>query len=254
VNDHVSRHHLERWAVDGQRAALPLEQRAHMAACDYCRMRERKLNAARERFLAEHPAEDFARAVMSQAAVRNAAPRFAKAARVFASVAGLLAAAAAALLYWADTPTSPAIRLKGGVALQAVAKHGDKLRVIRDGDSLFAGDQLAFAYGLDHPRHLLLLGVDDGATITRYFPAADSRAAPLPATHRAQLPIGIELDARSGEERLYALFSDAVLDEAAARRALLRALAAAQAKRGGIATMAEIDLPAQQVSVWFRKP
>jgi hypothetical protein len=112
---------------------------------------------------------------------------------------------------------------------------------------------LAFVYSLDRPRHLLLLGIDDAGTVTRYFPAQGTGGAPLAASPHAQLPVGIELDARKGEERLYGLFSDSVLDEAEARRALTQALSRARTHGAGIPSMGEVDLPVRAVSVWFRK-
>ena len=68
------------------------------------------------------------------------------------------------------------------------------------------------------------------------------------------LPIGMELDHEPGVERLFAFFSDAPLDEAAARAAVSRGLARARASGAGLVALRRIDLPVDQFSVWFRKP
>jgi hypothetical protein len=258
VITHLCRHQLEQLVANDLRATVHPALRVHLAACDPCSMRKRALEAARARFLAAYPAADFARAVVEQAAQPEPPPRRRwqgwSAPGVLASAAGSLAIGAAALLWFSRAPAPPAIRLKGGVSLQAFAKHAGRTSALRDGDALAPGDQLAFEYALDRPRYLLLLGIDDAGAITRYFPADSSGAAPLAATPRAQLPVGIELDARKGQERLYALFSAAALDEAEARGALIQALFAAHAHGAAIAALRELDLPAHQVTIWFRKP
>jgi hypothetical protein len=257
VSDHLPRHHLERLIADDPRLSVRPELQMHLASCHQCATRKRLLEAATARFLSVHPATDFVRAVLARATapgpVQRRAPRVWKARPMLAAGLGLLAAAAA-VLSLDRMPGTPDIRLKGGVALQAIAMHGGTTRPLRDGDALSVGDQIAFEYALDRPRHLLLLGIDDEASVTRYFPVDGSRATPLGATRRAQLPIGIQLDAHRGEERLYALFSETALDERAVRAALARALAAQTQRGGGIATMEAIDVPARHVSVWFRKP
>jgi hypothetical protein len=221
-------------------------------------MRKRALEAAQRRYLGEHPAADFARLVAAHATEPE--PPLAqrwhgwRSARVLGPAAGILTLAALAMVWLARAPTPAAIRWKGSVSLQAFAKHAGHTALLRDGQDLAPRDQLAFAYALDRPRYLLLLGVDDAGEITRYFPADGAARAPLAATPRAQLPLGIELDARRGRERLYALFSDVALDETAARRALTGALVRARAHGEGVEQLGEIDLPAQQISVWFRKP
>lgn len=258
MTDHVPRHRLEQLVADAPRAPIHPALRVHLAACDHCSTRKRALEAAQRRYLSAHPAADFARVVVARAAQPEPPnpSRWHKwrRARVLAPAAGLMALAALASVWLAGAPAPAAIRWKGGVSLQAFAKHAGQTTALRDGDALAARDQLAFTYALDRPRYLLLLGIDDAGAITRYFPADGLQIGPLAATPRAQLPIGIELDATKGKERLYALFSEVVLDEAAARRALAQALVRARARGAGVEQLSEIELPAHQVSVWFRKP
>jgi hypothetical protein len=180
-----------------------------------------------------------------------------------AGAAGSMVVAAALLLWFGrhtlDGATAPDIRLKGGVSLRVLAKHGDRVVQLSDGDALLPGDELAFEYAIDRPQYVQLLGIDDSGTVTRYFPQSGTPDAtsPIRVSRRAQLPVGIQLDARKGEERLYAVFSDTLLGEAEVRAALMRALESARANGGGIATLPPVgglDLAAQPISIWFRKP
>jgi hypothetical protein len=256
VTEHLARHQLEELIAEDPRAST---LRAHVASCDHCAARQRTLTAAKARYLAALPALDFARSVIAQAersepAVRTRSRTW-KQPLVYAPALGLLALAAVAMLWIAGAPGGSEIRMKGSASLWTVAKHGSTQSVLRDGDALVPGDQIAFEYALDRPRFLLLLGIDDAGAVTRYFPGAEPRADRLAAATRTQLPIGIELDARKGEERLYALFSEEPLDEVQARNALERALnPIGGGAVGRIARMGELDLPAIQRSIWFRKP
>jgi hypothetical protein len=265
VNQHLVRHQLERLAAGDPHAPVAPALRVHVAGCDHCTTRLRALQASKTRFLSRNPAEEFARATFARAEVPAPVvePRPWASKRMVAAATSGIAIAAVLLLWvgrntWDGTSgaTTSEIRLKGGVSLQVVAKHGDRMLRLHDGDALFPGDELAFEYSVDRPKYVLLLGIDDSGAITRYFPQAGTPEAtsPVRASPRAQLPIGIQLDARKGEERLYALFSDALLDEVAVRAALTRALESARASGGGIAALPPVELEAQAISIWFRKP
>lgn len=257
MTSHLTRRQLEQLVVDDPRAPVPPVLRVHLAGCDRCSVRRLALDAARSRFLATYPAVEFARIVVARAATPvPAAPPRRRTRPMIAPAVGVFALAAAALLWLYPAAERGAIRSKGGVSLEVIAKRGAIQSPLVDGDALSPGDQLAFSYSLDRSRHLLLFGVDETGEITRYFPSASASDASLTATPRAQLPIGIELDARRGDERLYALFSELALDEADVRNAVLRELAAVRARGGGIGAMREIDLsrPVSQITVWFHKP
>jgi hypothetical protein len=253
LTGHLTRRQLEQLVVDDPRAPVPPVLRVHLAGCDRCGVRRVALDAARSRFLATYPAAEFARAVVARAEIPPpVAPKRRRTWQMIAPAAGVVALAAAVLVWLHPAPEPRAVRSKGGVSLEVIARRGAIQSPLRDGEALSPGDQLAFSYTLDQPRYLLLLGVDDAGEITRYF-AADDALAVAP---RAQLPTGIELDARKGDERLYALFSEVALDEAVVRHAITRELAAVRAYGHGIAAMRAIDLqpPVHQITLWFRKP
>jgi len=261
MTEHVSRHHLEELIARSTRAGRAstrqeLQAEAHVLSCDVCTTRRRSIETARAALLARVPAEDFARATLARSAAeeRSTSAGSARRAKVLRwSVTGGALAVAAACLLWIQRPVplapSEGIRFKGTAALEVFVKRGQRVATVHDGEALAAGDQLGFVYTLSEPRHLLLLSIDDTGAISRYYPVdAGSRA--LPAGARVQLELAVELDGHRGEERLVALFADTPLDENAARRAL----GAAFQRDGGLTTLEAIDVPAQQASVWFRKP
>ena len=264
MNEHLPRHMLERLLVDDPGDAVPPDGRAHLASCRHCAERLGALARARAEYAALRPAARFASAVLAQTSqtaqtAQSAAPARQptwQGLRWPAAVA--LAALAALALRPALSPSERAdqIRYKGAPAqLQVYVRHAGETRALRAGEALSEGDQLAFTYTLPQPQHLLLFGIDDEGTISRYFP--EPRLAPtavLPAGSARQLPVGIQLDARRGRERLVALFSATPLEEARARAALSAELRALRARGGGIADLRELSLPATQFSVWFEKP
>lgn len=264
MTEHLSRHYLEHVIASEARSGprppsrAELQAQAHVLSCDVCTTRKRSIETARARFLALAPAAPFAHATLARAAnaPHPASLDRSSRRRIGAFVVGgtALALAAAALLIAVRAPGPETIRLKGTVALQAFVKRGQRIEPIQDGDALRGGDQLGFVYTLNEPRHLLLLGIDEHGSITRYFPAQGAASAPLSPGVRRQLPIAIELDAQRGQERLFALFSDTPADEPVARRALTAALERARREGRGLRELTHVDLPVQQASLWYQKP
>jgi hypothetical protein len=256
VTGHLTRRELEQLVAEDPQFPVAPALRVHVSGCDRCNVRRLALHGSRARYLAAHPATDFAQAVAARAAASTSVAPIRRKPPVFALSAGALALTAAALVWFRPVAPPAAIRLKGGASLEVIASHAGRQRSLRDGDALSPGDQLAFAYVLDRPRHLLLVDVDDAGVMTRYFPNDDVRESSLPASPRAQLPVGIELDAQPGDERVYALFSDAPLDETVVENAVRRGLAAKRADGDGIAELQELDLPVSvdQQTIWFHKP
>jgi hypothetical protein len=257
MTKHVARHRLERLVAAGPNPAAEAATRVHIASCDPCAVRKRAFDRAREEYLRAHPPDAFAQAVMARAQRAEATPARAWRWSRVGALVGLAAAAALgviALQRRLPDASTDAIRPEGTVSFQVQARSGDRTFALHDGATLAPGDQLAFTYSLTEPRHLLLLGVDDAGTVTRYFPPAGESGRPLGKTDGAQLPVGVELDARRGRERMFALFSQAPFDESAVRLAIARALARAQAGGAGIEALPELDVDAEQVRVWFQKP
>lgn len=269
MTEHPPRHQLEDFLADAARVSRASELRAHLAVCERCSERLRNMEGARAAFAREQSASDFARKVMAArpesrpgCARAGAFARKGMATRrtalrrgyAWATASGALALAAVAMLALPDS-SDDAIRYRGtSVSLQAYVQHGTGVHALRDGEALPGGTQLAFAYALSEPQHLLLFGIDDAGTITRYFPDSSiAQPSALPAGAKRQLPVGIELDARRGRERLIALFSTEPLDREAARGALESAWRQVRAHGKDISEPLELALPAKQISLWFDK-
>ena len=174
----------------------------------------------------------------------------------WAALGGALALAAVAV-FALRAPLQPRIRYRsaGDISLQAYVRSASGVRPLRNGAALAGGTQLAFTSTLRQPGHLLLYGIDDAGTITRYFPDGDIvQSSALAAGAARQLPVGIELDARRGRERRVALFSAAPLDETSARAALAVAWHEARAHGNADSEPLQLALPAQQISLWIAKP
>jgi len=256
---HMPRHLLETLAVDGDLAHAP-EARRHVAGCSICTSRLAEIASARAAYLAAYPADVFARQVTARAertrrlsvaghdlgsTVRAARHRW------LAGLGGLVLALSAVALYVAPGGLAPdEIRLKGPVSWSVFAQRGARTWALSEGETLQAGDRLAFAYALPRARYLVLLGIDDAGTITPYGPEG---APPLRLSQgQGRVPFAIELDARPGEEQLLALLSENPLDVAVARQTLTTAAASARAQHRRIGPD-DLNLPAEILTLAFKK-
>ena len=247
---HTPRHLLETLAASADPSHAPAA-RQHVATCQLCKLRLDGITRAADAYLASYPADNFAHQVAVRARRAEQRPTVPRR-RLFAGL-GVLAMAAGAVALWVRLAprTLDEIRYKGGGVTWAVfAKRGDRTWAVSDGESLRPGDRLAFTTYSPQDRFLLMFGIDDADTIVQYGPQG-STPLRLPRG-QGSVPFAIELDARPGEERLFALFSQAPLDAAEAKRAL--AAAAARARRESRwVTAADLTLPAEITSFGFKK-
>jgi hypothetical protein len=259
---HTPRHLLEMLAATGDPEHAP-EARQHIASCQTCSSRFTNITRGRVAYLAAYPADDFARQVAARAerARRPAAAapadgrepsRQRPMRRRWLAGVGAVALAMGAVALFALRPRgiSEEIRLKGGATWSVFVKRGARTWPAQEGESLKTSDRLAFAYSLADDRYFLLFGVDDAGTTVQY--GAEGAQLLLLRRGRGELPFGIELDARTGEERLFALFSRAPLDVATARVALAAAIARARAERRPV-TGAELKTGAEILTFGFKK-
>ncbi|HET6332610.1 MAG TPA: DUF4384 domain-containing protein [Polyangiales bacterium] len=255
--NHLPRHQLERLAAEDPDARVRPVLRVHVAACDLCQTRLRALHAAKSRFLAAYSSSEFARDTFAFAGPLPPARELRDWSRELRVLmyAGLVAVFATAFLWYGHEAAANWVRVQGGTSFRVFAVHAGRERRLLDGDELTTGDELAFEYSLDRPRHLLLLGVDDTGSIRRYYPPAEAAGSDtlLAASTRSKLPARVALDARVGEERLYALFSDSPVSESDARLGVSRAVGAAWATGRRLEKAPSLELPVQAISVWFRK-
>lgn len=272
--EHLSRVAIERsLARDHSQLDSDAE---HLRACRECRDRKGAILAERAAYLQRFPATEFARGVLAKATGREPARRRGWRARAIPAWTAAAALAAGLVAVWQrqalvpepraldPRPDEPShmsapngageIRTKGTASrLDAYVRREGVTQPLRNGETLAKGDPLAFTVTLTEPRYLLLLGVDTGGGVTRYYPPPDvPPAGPLPAG-RAQLDVGVELDDSRGDERVIALFSRAPLDEAAVRRRIAAVWAQARSAPGAPPRPLPLELGAEQTEVWFRK-
>jgi hypothetical protein len=257
---HPPRHLLETLAVDQDPSHAP-EARQHLAGCRDCRSRLDDIAQARAAYLGAYPAADFARQVTARAerarrataaAVTGERSAAAWGRRLWlAGAGGLVLALGAVVLFAIPSARAPdEIRLKGGVTWSVFASRATRTWPVTDGETLKAGDRLAFAYSVPQDRYLVLLGIDDAGTIAPYGPVGSPVRLPR---GQGRVPFAIELDGRPGEEQLIALFSHNPIDVAAAKQALAAAAVAARAGNRRV-TAADLKLPAEIVTFSFKKP
>ncbi|MCB9754907.1 MAG: DUF4384 domain-containing protein [Myxococcales bacterium] len=223
---------LDQLRVGELAASLATRARSHVIACDRCRARQRELD------------EDAASATLPPlpasppetiADISPAPPRR----RAWPAVAGLTAAAAAAVLAIVSLlepprvggdgsrvetggPEPAATRSKGAPALQVFIRRDGAVLEGSPGAVVHPGDALRFAYSWTESGYVAVLGRDGAGAVNVYVPTGD-RARPVAPGERAMLPDAVALDDVVGEEVLYGVFcarepSLAALERAVAAR------------------------------------
>jgi hypothetical protein len=215
------------------------------------------IRAAGEAYLAARPADDFAR----QVAARAERSRHAKTVeahgvtssgrrRWFAGLFAFASAVGVIALVVGLRPEGHQIRLKGGATWSVFAKRRDRTWPAQEGETLQPGDRLAFTYGLSEDRYFVLLGLDDADTIVPYGPQ-DAGSLRL-ARGQGRVPFAIELDARRGEEHLFAVFSKVPVDGQVLQRALAASAARARREHRWVAAE-DLGVPAEVRTFRFSK-
>lgn len=257
MRDHLPRHQLERLASEDPTARVRPVMRVHVSMCDLCQTRLRALHTAKLRFLDAYPEREFARITYlfaSPAAGAREPGDWTREVRR-AVYAGLVAVFAVAFLWYGHEAAANWVRSRGGASFHLLLNRDGFESRLADGGVVRPGDRVSFEYSLEKPRHLLLLGIDDTGVVRRYFPIAGSTqaTAPLAAAEHATLTAPLPVDSRIGDERLYALFSEVPLAETDARVAVSNAAGEAWATGKRLEETPSPDLPAQSISVWFRR-
>jgi hypothetical protein len=244
--NHLSILQLDTFALGGLSAAERGAAQAHLDGCEACRSRLQGIAAEREGF------DRFTLPKTMPAVVERLRPRPWQELLRGLSPAFALAAACAVLLVLVPlSRTGPGeLGIKGGAALQVVARQGARVGPLRAGERLAPGDEIRFVVEPGTRRYLLIVSVDGAGAVSVYEPfhGAASRAI---SGARVEIPGSIVLDRSPGPERLYALFSDVpipVADVAPKLQALGQGGAEA-IRRGG-----PLEVPgAEAVSTWFEK-
>ena len=244
-----SRLELSRWEAYPE-PTRPSEFTSHVGECQRCASILSDISESRALLLGSDPSaasERAARIIMETLRQRRSRRRWL---RYLAPIL-LVPAAAAFLLFVRPTHPSHSGEVKGRIIVETYCKRGDKIFPVADGGEFFPGDQLRFAYTQDRPGYLLVFGVDDRGTVFPYYEENRLVGMPVQAGGRVFLPGAVELDDHKGWERIYSIWTESPLSDAAVRSSV----AAALAKAGGDVRRTEaLDLPVEQVSLLLRRP
>jgi hypothetical protein len=165
-------------------------------------------------------------------------------------------AAAAGLLLFVMLREAPENRVKGGAAdsgparLEVYRRAGSEVEILKDGDTVKAGDLLQIAYIPSGERFGVIASLDGRGTVTLHYPENERAPTPLAAAPQVRLASSYELDDAPDFECFYFITSDTELDV----RDVLKRIADTAAAEPG-AERRRLDLPAgwSQFAVCFRK-
>lgn len=177
---------------------------AHLADCERCRDRSDALAREAASFDPTPPAY-----------LRPTTRR-----RWLPAAGGVLALAAALLLFARMRPEDPAERIKGSGRIAYHVAHDGAVRPGSPADRLVPGDAVQLSYSAREATHLAILSVDGAQHVSTYFPTDGERAAPVAAGREVSLSGSIVLDDVLGPETVYALFCDSAVPLEPVRRAL----------------------------------
>jgi hypothetical protein len=221
---------LDCWLAGELTPAAARVWEGHLASCEGCERRRAARLEARRNFAQEAP--PFASLVAAaQAAPHSAAlgsgpvPRRRTSPLRWLGGFALAAAALIALALgtpWRGPPNDGAgTRTKGGPAsLGWVVRRGERVFAGRPEQSLRPGDGVRFTILARAPVFGAVIGLDASGQAIVYYPEADELAW-IEAGNQL-LPAVIELDARPGDERLYAVFCESAVPIASVTEAIER--------------------------------
>jgi hypothetical protein len=244
-----SRLELSRWEAHPE-STRPSEFGQHVEACPRCASIVAEISEARALLLGADPAEASRRAVrviLETVRQRKASRRWLR----FLAPVLLVPAAAVFLLVAKPSLVSHGVGTKGGLIVETYCKRGGQVFLASDGGDFLEGDQLRFAYTQDRPGFLLVFGVEDDGKIFPYYDEHGLVPVPTQAGARVLLPGAVELDGHRGWERIFLIWTEAPLSDAAVRAAVAARLSAAN---GDLRRTSVLDLPAEQVSLLLRRP
>lgn len=190
---------------------------AHIETCESCRQRWKELEEDRQRF----QQFVFPRTFANIEARSQPVPFWERVRRkwMLALPAVGLVVATVVLMVVVPGVEEPYIGIKGGTRLDVVALKGDRQVPVGNDTSLAPGDRIRFLVEPAGAPYVMVASRDGQGTFSLYYPFDGETSAPVP-TGTQELPGSIELDAVSGRERIFAVFSDVPLRAGDVRTAL----------------------------------
>ena len=163
-------------------------------------------------------------------------------------LAVIILAVAIGLREVAPDQTREGVAFKGTIGLQVVADRQGSQFVVHEGDALQRGDRLRFRVSTPGPGYVLVVSVEGGGRVTRFYPFAGEDAMAIDG--RGTLLGGsIALDAFAGYERVFVVFSPRPFT---LRDVRAPAAALAASPTGALRTRV-LPVPFEQASLGFRK-
>ncbi len=111
-----------------------------------------------------------------------------------------------------DQQTEASIRTKGDVAIRFFVKRGQEVSEGKSGDVFRAGDLIQFMYSSGHYRHLFLISIDSQGLMSSFNHDGSKISMRIDPGNDMVLNHSILLDDTRGLERVFAVFSNEVLD------------------------------------------
>lgn len=205
MTEHVSAFALDALALDALPADETARVEAHLARCAACRRVHDDAAAGRA---------EFAQTVLPRTlpALRARAPRGRWLDRRTLWIVAAAAAAAVLLAPLLRARDEPGLGIKGdGPAWQVFGYRDGRTFQVHDGATLAAGDRLRFVVAPDRTPYLVIASIDGAGAASIYVPFGGGRSEWVDGA-RVELPGSIVLDAAPGPERLFAIFTDEVID------------------------------------------
>lgn len=213
---------FDRWRAHELDASQIEELTRHLGECENCRARHRSLEAQADAFLERFQAPAFVAGSGLWPRVPMDHRRKLSRVRTWSTAVAALAVAATAVLvmqYPKLSGQADSVRSKGSPHLGFYVKHGTRVDLGTDGQTVHAGDQLRFFVSLNQPLHFALLSRDGVGGVTEYYPGT-GHSQRVSAAQNKNLDSSIELDGILGREELWAIFCDAPFETEAFRREL----------------------------------
>ncbi|MCB9558068.1 MAG: hypothetical protein H6707_18280 [Deltaproteobacteria bacterium] len=202
--------------LDAERAA---SLRSHIESCERCRSQFAAISANVEDY--QRIAETKRLQLVERIAFQRVEKRPTRARSLLWWGPLITASAATALLLVLRLSLTPsasinpqtAVRFKGGLALQVIAKRGDRQFVVDDGARLYSGDALRFVATVDRPGQLAIVSLDAARRLSWFYPQRiDAPPVTLGRAGSHTLSGSVILDDSRGKELLIAVFSPQPLD------------------------------------------
>jgi hypothetical protein len=236
-----SDYELDAFWLEGRPPDHPVQ--SHLDACERCRQRLGEWERAEGKFRSEVFPATEEKVVERLSGSRAGFRGFFTYPRLAAVSAAVLAVVLAVFLWHPGDRGSTYIGIKGTVGLEVYCQRADRVFRVQPGDTLLPRDRIRFAVSTAGPGHFMIVSVDQRGEVSLFHPSG-----PVPGG-RMELEGSTILDESKGDERIYALFSEQVIDFNSVQAAVGRGLK----DSGGVENLVTLPLELAQNSLLIQK-